>query len=110
MSARDRGVELRIVVPRDQLPTAPVTEYFSQRNCETLLGIDRRTFLGLLRRPGAPPVTKIGKLRLVARADMLDYLERLRELEPKPVGELDGADRVLLELGCAPRTPKRRAG
>lgn len=105
---RGEGVELRIVVPRDQLPNAPAPDFYSQRNCE-LLGIGVRTYLELLRRPGAPPATKLGKLRLVRREIMLEFIERLRELEPKPVAELDGADNVLLELGCAPRKKRRTA-
>lgn len=105
------GVELRIVVPRESLPVAPAPEYYSQRNCD-LLGIGHRTYLELLRRPGAPAVTKIGKLRLVKREEMLAFMERLRELERAreiPESELDGADRVLMEMGCAP-TKKRKAG
>lgn len=103
---KGEGVELRIVVPRDQLPSAPAPDFFSQRNCE-LLGIGVRTYLELLRRPGAPPATRVGKLRLVRREAMLDFIERLRELEPKPVAELDGADHVLLEMGCAPRKGRK---
>lgn len=109
MKTRDDTVELRIVVPRDQLPTAPAPDYYSQRNCD-LLGLGHRTFLELLRRPGAPTVTRVGKLRLVKRAEMLAYMERLRELAPRAAGAVDGADRVLLELGCAPAPKKRKAG
>ena len=102
-------VELRIRVPRAQLPAAPPPEYYSQLNCDQL-GITRRIFLELLRKPGAPRPTKVGKLRLVKRAAMLDFLERLRELEPKAAAELDGADRVLMEIGAAPRARKRKTG
>lgn len=107
MADRSDVVELRIAVPREQLPSAPAVDFYSQENCH-LLGLRARQFLELLRRSDAPPATKVGKLRLVRRDRMVDFLERLREREPKPVGELDGADRVLMELGCAPQ--KRKAG
>lgn len=99
------------MVPRSALP-APPPDYYSQRNCE-LLGLGKRQFLELLRRPGAPPVTRIGKTRLVARADMLDFLERIRHAAAEAAAEredLDGGDKVLLELGCAPRPNRRKTG
>lgn len=104
-------IELRIMVPRDRLPlaAAPAPDYYSQENC-TLLGLTRRAFLELLRTPGAPAVRKLGKLRLVERAAMLRFLERLPTVDRGPAAkpaEVDGVDRVLFELGC---TPQRRAG
>lgn len=104
----DDTIELRFVVPRDQLMTAaPAPDYYSQENCG-LLGLTHRAFLELLRSPGAPPARKIGKLRLVERAAMLRFIERqpTAERRTKRDEELSGADRVLLEIGCA---PKRRA-
>lgn len=89
---------------------APAPDYYSQRNC-ALLGLGHRAFLELLRRKGAPVATKVGKLRLVEREELLGYLRRLRDLEAaKPAAEVDGADHVLLEIGCAPRPRRRRAG
>lgn len=107
MKQSTESVELRIVVPRSQLPVTAPPEYYSQLNCE-LLGINRRIYLELLRRPGAPAATRIGKLRLVHRDAMLEYMRRLADLAPKPVEELDGGDRVLMEIGAVPR--KRKTG
>ena len=100
----DSSVELRLVVPRSALPAPPV-EYFSQLNCQ-LLGLGRRQFLELLRRSGAPPVTRVGKTRLVRRDDMIDFLDRIRRGAEERAGkheDLDDADRVLMEMGCAPK-------
>lgn len=108
MKPTSDGIELRIVVPRDSLPSAPAVEYYSQVNCE-LLGLDKRRFLELLRRDGAPPTKKRGKLRLVRRDLMLAYMERLDDTAPEVVVERDGADEVLLEMGYAPTT-RRKAG
>lgn len=103
VSSKEDGIEVRIVVPRDALPTAPRPDYYSQQNCE-LLGLTKRTFLELLRRPGAPRVTKVGKLRLVRREDILSFLERLAEQQKDTPDEgVDGPDQVLMELGCVPR-------
>ena len=98
-------VEATVRLPRGALgagETAQV-EYFSQHNCE-LIGLRKRAFLALLRRPGAPEALRIGKDRLVRRDVMLDYLQRIGSngsVRP-PSPELDAADRVLLELDCTP--------
>ena len=82
---------------------SPRAEYFTQRNCE-LLGLTKRDFLELLRRRDAPPVSAIGKLRMVRRDAMLAFLEKLaaktldRGLAER---DADGADAVLREIGCA---------
>lgn len=106
MSAPDDVMGAALVLVRAaQTPTQQV-EYFSQRNCD-LLGLTKRGFLELLRRPDAPRSVRLGKSRLVRRVDMIDFLERLslaRSAEPAR----DGADRVLAELGCA--IPRRRRG
>lgn len=111
MKITSDGIELKILVPHEQLQRAAPPEYYSQRNCDQL-GVGHRTFLELLRRPGAPPVLKIGKLRCVKRDLMLAFLERIREQaereEKIAESELDEADRVLLETGCAPK--RRKAG
>lgn len=109
MSGQNDLVELRIVVPRTHLPMTAPPDFYSQVNCG-LLGLPKRTYLELLRRPDAPPVTRVGKLRLVARDDMIAYIQRLREVAPKAVAELDDAERLLLEMGCAPRVRARKAG
>lgn len=108
---RSDGIELKIIVPVDQLPTSPPAEYFSQENCEQLLGLKRRTFLELLRRVDAPPVTKLGKTRTVERHAMLEFLRRIREreTEARRAGALDEADEILLAEGCLPSS-KRKTG
>lgn len=114
MTDRDDGVELRIVVPREALAAAEPAraEYFSQHNAEQLLGVPRRTFLELLRRPDAPRVIRHGKLRLVEREAMLAFLRVLRERAPASAAnaeQLDGPDGVLAEIGCTPQR-RRRVG
>lgn len=107
----DDGIELRVVVPRSALvaPTRASADFYSQQNCEGLLGIPRRTFLELLRRVDAPPVTRVGRLRLVEREPMLAFLRALRaQQEGAPQAELDAADQILAELGCVPR--RERSG
>lgn len=106
-------IELRLVVPRSALGggAEPRAEFISQHNSEAILGIPRRQFLELLRRDDAPPVAELGKLRLVEREPMLAFLRTLRKRSaPAPADEdLDGADRVLREIGAVPE-PKRRVG
>lgn len=104
-------IEFRVTIPRSSLPQMPPADYYSQKNCERLLGMPRRKFLELLRRPGAPEVFRVGKLRMVRRAAFQEFLERIEEaqeradrLDPE---ELDEADRLLLDMGC---TPKGQAG
>lgn len=85
--------------------TAPShAEYLTQKNCMHVLGLAPRQFLELLRREDAPPVTAMGKVRLVRRDLMLVYLERLgaKVRGDDPEQESDGADAVLREIGCAP--------
>lgn len=110
----DRGdLELRVVVPRSAIEQPPRPEYFSQFNAPELLGLPRRQFLELLRRGDAPPVTRVGKTRLVEREAMLAFLRRLEERGVAPAAEddeqMDGPGRVLAELGCIP-TGRRRVG
>lgn len=111
MTKGENTVELRLAISRDhlleQLGVTGDVAYYSQENC-ILLGLRKRKFLEILRRTDAPPVIQEGKLRLVAKADMIAYLERLRNVQPKAVAELDDAERLLLSMGCAPRT--RKAG
>lgn len=105
MSARDDVMTAALVLVRAaHAPTHQPVEYFSQRNAD-LLGLTKRGFLELLRRPDAPRSIRLGKTRLVRRSDMIDFLERLtvaRAAEPPPQ---DGADEVLAELGCV--VPRR---
>lgn len=82
----------------------------SQETCERTLGLKRRTFLELLRRPDAPPSSSIGKGRLVRRDAMVAFIERLGAKVRERVGEgheVDGADAVLAEIGCAPVRGRR---
>lgn len=100
----DPGVELRLVVPRSALPAPPV-DYYSQITAH-LLGLTPRRYLELLRRSGAPPVLRDGRLRLVKRDDMLDYLDRLRQQQEQQAAsheDLDDADKFLMSVGCAPK-------
>ena len=116
---RDGGeLELRVVVPRTALEQPPRPEYFSQHNAPELLGLPRRQFLELLRRPDAPAVTRVGKTRLVEREAMLAFLRALRDREREQVArvdqggagdELDGPGRVLAEIGCVD-TGRRQVG
>lgn len=103
MSTPDDLMGAALVLVRAAQTPAQQVEYFSQRNCE-LLGLTKRAFLELLRRPDAPPVSAIGKLRMVRRDAMLAFLEKLAAKTIKRgVTEhgADGADAVLREIGCA---------
>lgn len=107
-------LELRVVLPPTLLAGGARAEFFSQANCEELLGLPRRRFLELLRRHDAPPVAEVGKLRLVEREPMLAYLRALKKrdvVQPSAAEEevLDGADRVLQEVGAMPER-RRRVG
>jgi hypothetical protein len=79
-------------------------EYVTQKTSLHVLGLPPRQFLELLRRQDAPPVSVMGKLRMVRRDAMLAYVGRLgakvrgEDAEQKS----DGADAVLREIGCAP--------
>jgi hypothetical protein len=91
-----------VLVRAAQAPSQQV-EYFTQRNCD-LLGLTKRAFLELLRRPDAPPVAAIGKVRMVRREAMLAFLEKLAAKTTKrgvAEHDADGADAVLREIGCA---------
>ncbi len=107
MSAPDDVLSAALVLVRAaQTPAQPI-EYFSQRNCE-LLGITKRGFLELLRRPDAPRSIRLGKSRLVRRADMIDFLERVSLAGSAQTSARDGADQVLADLGCV--VPRRGRG
>lgn len=103
----DGSIQVVLHLPASAMSSSAPAEYFSQNNCE-LLGLTKRQYLELLRRPGAPPALRRGKLRMVARAAMLEFLERLR-VEEEEVVEEDGPDTVLRELGWTGRGA-RRAG
>lgn len=89
-------------------------DFYSQRNCEQLLGLRPRTFLELIRRDDAPAVVKVGKARLVRRDAMLSYLERRESVakatEPRAAEpcRLDGPDLILAEMGCKPSNTRSR--
>lgn len=104
------GVEVRLVLPSDTLPSGR-PDYFTQRNCG-LLGLNPRQFLELLRRPDSPPVARVGKLRMVRRKAMLTFLDRMASCR-KNAGDdgssLDGADEVLREIGAIPLRKRRRS-
>lgn len=104
-------LKLTLEIPRDAFPAGGEAHYYTQENCH-LLGLKKRQYLELLRRPGAPEVTKIGNLRLVKREDFEEFRARIRQAEQqrrqarrggdgdeKP----DSADEVLAEVGAAPR-------
>lgn len=109
MTRSSDDIEIRLLLPRDALSSANRPEYFSQRNCESL-GLSRREFLDLLRRADAPPVTHLGKRRLVRSDLLLAYLDRVavRADTVATTGALDGPDRVLRDLGCTPVRRTRR--
>lgn len=103
MSAKRNEETVRIVidVPRAafvQMSTPP--EWISQRTAERETGVGARSFLEDVGGPAYDrEVIRRGKLRLTRRAD---YIAWLRERQT-PRGEvqpaMDGADRVLAELG-----------
>lgn len=103
MSAPDDVMGAALVLVRAAQTPAQQVEYFSQRNCE-LLGLTKRAFLELLRRPDAPSSLRLGKSRLVRRDAMLAFLEKLatKTVTRGTGGDADGADAVLREIGCAP--------
>lgn len=100
--------EARVQIRRSDLPEAH-PDYYTQDNCH-LLGLSKRKFLELLRRDGAPHVSKLGKTRMVERSALMAYLARLgeesgaaRRSQRVPNAEkLDDVDRLLLEQGCVP--------
>lgn len=97
------GVELRVVVPPDALASTVRAEFVTQNNCHDVLGMSDRQFLDLLRRADAPPVVKVGKLRLVRRDDVVAYVARFHARAPDAVQpEPDGAEAVLREIAYAP--------
>lgn len=77
--------------------------FVTQKNCLDCLGLPPRRFLELLRRQDAPPVQVVGKLRMVNRDSMLEYLGRLAASPTRrdAGSEPDGADAVLREIGCS---------
>ncbi len=82
----------------------------SQENCTLVLGLGRRKFLELLRRSDAPPTVRFGKLRSVRADAMVAFIDRLDEKVHErldPEHEVDGADAVLVEIGCAPIRRRR---
>lgn len=110
MADQDDVVELRIAVPRSALPNRGVAppEYFSQHNCESLLGLKPRAFLELLRRADAPASKRVGKSRLVARDAMMAFIDSLdAQSKARAEESLDEGDRYLSEIGAQ---PSRRVG
>lgn len=107
VSPPDDVMGAALVLVRAAQAPAQQVEYFSQRNCE-LLGLTKRAFLELLRRPDAPRSVRLGKSRLVRRVDMIEFLERLSLARSEELPARDGADQVLSELGCV--VPRRRRG
>lgn len=108
MSAPEDVMGAALVLVRAAQAPTPQVEYFSQRNCE-LLGLTKRAFLDLLRRPDAPRCVRVGKGRLVRRADMVEFLERLSLARAAHAPVRDGADQVLADLGCVVRRRHRGA-
>lgn len=102
-----------VKIRRSDLPEAH-PDYYTQDNCH-LLGLSKRKFLELLRRDGAPHVSKIGKTRMVERSALMAYLARLgdeagearRAQRASNAAELDDVDRLLLEQGCVPGSASR---
>lgn len=88
------------LIAREETP-ASRAEFISQHTAEAILGLTPRQFLDLLRRGDAPPVSAVGKLRLVRRDAMVAFLDRLGA-RAHVAHEVDGADAVLREIGCAP--------
>lgn len=113
---REDLLELRVLVPRSSLPSAPSrveAELVSQESSLELFGLPSRRFLELVRDPRFPGrVLRVGKLRLVRREDLLAHLhavdegpdERDRE-ESAPAGPPSLAERLGLE-----EVPRRARG
>lgn len=95
-------IVLSVPIPRELVTmVAAPPELVSQRNVLATVGIPPRAYLELLRRPDAPPVTRLGKLRLVEREVLVTWLraQARRASTRAPSVEADGADAVLAELG-----------
>lgn len=108
MTAPDDVVGAALVLVRAAQAPPSHVEYFSQRNCEQLLGLTKRAFLEILRRSDAPRTVRLGKSRLVRRVDMIEFLERLSLARSTRLPARDGADEVLADLGCV--VPRSRRG
>lgn len=97
----DGTIMISVPFPRDlvTMVAAPPT-MVSQRNSLATVGLPPRVFLELLRRADAPPVTRIGKLRLVEREALVTWLQARSvtgRTRTEPAN--DSADAVLAELG-----------
>jgi hypothetical protein len=94
------AVTIPLAIPRELLTMVEAPpDTVTQHNVMAVTGITKRTFLELLRRPDAPPVTKIGKLRMVERVVFVGWI-RARAGQPERAPSLgDGVDAVLAELG-----------
>ncbi|MFO0713607.1 MAG: hypothetical protein U0353_27390 [Sandaracinus sp.] len=109
--ALERGAEGAVIrgskgssAMSETVATTTPSEYVTQKNCVEVLGIHRRKFLELLRRDDAPQVVAMGKLRMVRRDEMIMYVGRLgaKVRGDEVEQDVDGADAVLREIGCAP--------
>jgi hypothetical protein len=70
----------------------------TQANVEAVAGMTRGVFLDLIKRPDAPPVTRLGKLRMIERVAFLKWLRSLANA-PHRNDEANDVDAVLAELG-----------
>jgi hypothetical protein len=99
--AADGPVMLAIPVPRELVTmVAAPPSMVSQRNALATVGLTPRVFLELLRRDDAPPVTRIGKVRLVEHEALVTWLRaRATAGRARTSPANDSADAVLEELG-----------
>ena len=94
----------------DETPiTVSVSKYFvqappdllTQHNVFAATGIKSRPFLELLREPGAPPVSALGKTRAVDRVAFIAFIKSrgIAPEEPADVDSGDGVAKLAAELG-----------
>lgn len=93
----DDLITIPIAVPRSSMTIIEAPpDFVSQRNSLKVIATEPRPFLAMLRRPDCPlAITRIGKLRLVPREDLVRWLRSLAS----PARDVDGVDDVLASVG-----------
>jgi hypothetical protein len=101
----ESSIAVTVHIPRELVTVvAAPPEWVTQRNVEAVAGMTRGVFLDLIRRPDAPPVTRLGKLRMVERVVFCEWLRALATA-PQRNDEATDVDAVLAELGLERTDP-----